>query len=183
MRSIPRLFEGSVATILKVFTNDLYCRSSAVFSPDYVYRYRLRRTWDEERGWLHWLMLNPSTADEAVNDPTLERCERRSAAMGYGGFIVTNLFAFRSPFPDVMFKHPEPIGEENDRWILQAARECDRTVCGWGVNGNHLGRSDAVRQMLRDAHILTFALAINDDGSPCHPLYLPYDLEPMPWAA
>lgn len=170
-------------TITKVFANDFFCSSTAVFSLGYTHRYLLRRTWEAERGFLHWLMLNPSDADEANNDPTLERCQQRSFDMGFGGFIVTNLFGFRSPYPDQLHKAADPIGDENDRFILKAAEECAHTVCGWGTNGGYMGRDKAVLAMLRKASAPLYVLAINQDGSPGHPLYLPYDLEPTRWAA
>ena len=66
------------------------------------YRYALTRVWDPLGPRLSFVMLNPSTATEVQNDPTVERCERRARALGFGGFRVTNIFAWRDTDPRKM---------------------------------------------------------------------------------
>ncbi|MCF6276041.1 MAG: DUF1643 domain-containing protein, partial [Robiginitomaculum sp.] len=75
---------------------------TAVFSDCRTWRYRLAQIWDESKEPLYWLMLNPSTADEVKNDPTVERCERRARMWGYGGSVVLNIFSYRATDPKDM---------------------------------------------------------------------------------
>lgn len=156
----------------------LFDSSGADFSTCKLYRYRLWRTWSGGAGVCNFLMLNPSTADESINDPTVERCERRARDWGYSELIVTNLFAFRATFPPQMMAAADPVGPENDAAILDAACGASLIVCAWGDDGAHQGRSAAVRHLLR-GHALS-ALRVNRSGEPAHPLYLPYSLKPEP---
>ena len=156
---------------------DLFTSRSCVFSPCRVYRYRLDIRW-EEGPLCNFIMLNPSTADEIANDPTVERCERRARKWGYAGLIVTNLFAFRATNPCVMKAAADPVGPENDRHIFNAAYDAGMVLCGWGNHGCHGGRSKAVREMLREARIECFALTTCANGEPGHPLYVSYDVKP-----
>jgi len=147
--------------------------AGATFDPARVYRYHLWRHWAPGPRVL-WVMLNPSTADEHVLDPTLRRCEGFTRAWGYNGFEVVNLFALRSTDPSAL-RHPErdPVGAANDAAIVAAAQDhqIDRIVCGWGRHGRLLGRDHVVRHLLR-GYVL-HALGRNADGSPVHPLYQP----------
>lgn len=87
--------------------------SEAVYSDCQTYRYAL--TWQWAPGpRLLWVMLNPSTASELVNDPTVERCERRARALGFGGFRVVNLFALRATDPRALRLADDPVGPGND---------------------------------------------------------------------
>jgi hypothetical protein len=88
--------------------------SDAVFSEDRFYRYLLRRIWDSDKPMIAFIGLNPSTADEINNDPTITRCITRAHDSGYGGIYMLNLFAFRATDPKVMKAFPRPIGPEND---------------------------------------------------------------------
>ena len=76
--------------------------SQAVYSPCLQYRYILTRVWDGAGEKALFVMLNPSTATEAQNDPTVERCERRARVLGFGAFRVVNIFAYRATDPRVM---------------------------------------------------------------------------------
>ena len=125
--------------------------SEAVYSPCESYRYLLTRVWDAQGPKALFVMLNPSTATEAQNDPTVERCERRSRALGFGAFRVTNIFAFRATDPRVMRAQADPVGPENDAAIRDSAlRWADRIICAWcafaawsagGGNAAHLGQA------------------------------------------
>jgi len=152
----------------------------AVFSECRTWRYRLARRWLFGRGRLLFVMLNPSTADELRNDPTVERCERRARAAGFQALEVCNVFAFRSTDPADMMAARDPVGPDNDRHILEAAAGADLIVCAWGTYGRYLGRGDAVRRMLEQAGHKLHALRLTAAGDPAHPLYLPYDLQPFP---
>ena len=139
--------------------------------------------WDEGARRVAFVMLNPSTATEVANDPTVERCERRARALGYGAMRVTNIFAFRATDPKVMRAHPEPVGgAANDAAIAEAAAWADDVVCAWGAHGAHLGRGPAVERLLRGAGARPLALGLSKDGHPRHPLYVGYAVRPEPWA-
>lgn len=155
--------------------------TGATFSECGRYRYGLWRQWDRSQPYCLFLMLNPSTANEVDNDPTVERCERRARAMGFGGLHVANLFAWRSTDPRALALAGDPVGPGNDMAIVKAAKKAGKVICGWGNDGALLGRDTAVLAMLRRAGVQPFALAINKDGSPRHPLYVAYSREPEPF--
>ena len=158
----------------------LFERGGAIFSNCRQYRYQLWRTWGKEPPIL-FIMLNPSTADEVENDPTVERCERRARAMGFGGLRVANIFAFRSTDPQALYSHPDPVGQTNDRHILWSASDAGMVICAWGKHGKLNGRGNAVIEMLRNAGIKPHYLKMNIDGSPAHPLYIGYRVNPKEW--
>lgn len=160
---------------------DLLRHSWAVYSDCERFRYSLRREWQGGAGRVTFVMLNPSTATEVQNDPTVERCERRARAMGYGAFQVVNIFAFRATDPADMRRAPDPIGPANDAAILDAAKWADRIICAWGTHGAHLGRGAQVTQMLRDAGHRLYHLGLTQGGAPKHPLYIGYAVQPMEW--
>lgn len=158
----------------------LFDQTGALFSPCKKYRYRLWRVWGEQPSAV-FVMLNPSTADEIVNDPTVERCERRARAMGYGGLRVANIFALRSTDPAALYSHPEPIGEGNDKAILDSVSGAGIVICAWGGHGNLNNRGAAVLDLIRDAGATPHYLVLNKDGTPKHPLYVGYDVLPTAW--
>ena len=155
-------------------------QSGATFSPCRQYRYALWRTWEPDRAPCMFLMLNPSTADAIDNDPTVESCLRRSLKMGFGGLLVCNIFAYRSTDPEKLYEVEDPVGPENDRIILARARAAGMVICGWGTHGALHGRGNEVLQLLREAGVKPHALRINADGSPQHPLYVGYEIQPVP---
>lgn len=154
----------------------------AVFSSCRKYRYRLSQIWDESKPPLTWLMLNPSTADEVKNDPTVERCERRARMWGYGGSVVFNIFAFRATDPKDMRAQNDPVGPENDMWIRKIAKQSGEfdVVAGWGEHGAHMERGQAVLDIFKQESGRISALKINASGHPAHPLYIAYKSEPFP---
>lgn len=155
-------------------------QSGAIFSPCGRYRYRLWRRWAEGPHVL-WLMLNPSTADEVENDPTIARCIIRTKAMGHAGVEVANLYALRSTDPKALKGTTTPIGPGNSAAILEAADGAAMIVCGWGSHAQAGRVTDVVRQLTQAGHDL-YALKVSDKtGQPCHPLYLSYDLQPTLW--
>ena len=92
-------------------------KKHAVISHDDKYRYQLSRIWDEEKPMVLFIMLNPSTADADVDDPTIRRVVNFAKSWGYGGVFVGNLYAFRSTDPKVLRYIDDPIGEENIQHI------------------------------------------------------------------
>jgi hypothetical protein len=161
-------------------TQDLFGLGGAVFSSCNTYRYRLWRVWDDKPPAV-FIMLNPSTADAFENDPTVERCERRARAMGYGGLRVANIFALRSTDPKALYKHPQPIGTENDQAILESIADAGIVICAWGSHGNYKNRGNEVIELIRSVNITPHYLAMNLDSTPKHPLYVSYNITPTPW--
>jgi hypothetical protein len=146
----------------------------AYFSPDRVYRYMLYRDW---ASWSNMrtlvvIGLNPSTADENDDDPTIRRCIGFAKREGCGRLVMLNLFALRATDPRVMKAHRDPIGAENDAVIRHWTRdECDWSsivVAAWGVHGVHMGRSVTVRLLTPQL----YCLGVTQTGQPRHPLYL-----------
>jgi len=138
-------------------------KREAVFSPCRKYRYRLSQIWDEGKAPLYWLMLNPSTADELKNDPTVERCERRARMWGYGGSVVFNIFAYRATDPQDMRAHKDPVGPDNDDWIRRLAQDSHNVdvVGGWGEHGAHLARGQSVLDIFKQEQGRISAMKIN----------------------
>ncbi len=159
---------------------DLFADAStgALFSDCRTWRYRLWRRWSDKPACM-FLMLNPSTADEKKNDPTIARCQRWAYAWGYGALEVCNLFAFRATDPADMKAAPDPVGPDNNYHTLVAASTAGLIVCAWGAHGGHQGRAARMLDLLRkfDLH----ALAFTQDGQPRHPLYLKGNSKPILW--
>lgn len=149
---------------------------AALFSPCRLYRYSLWRRWDAPaKGYVMFVGLNPSTADENLDDPTIRRCIGFAKAWGYAGLCMTNLFAFRATKPSDMRLAHEPIGANNDVTLKRLAQEASVIVAAWGTNGIFLGKDREVRLLLPDLHCLRLTKA----GHPSHPLYLPGNLTPV----
>lgn len=155
--------------------------STAVYSPCEAYRYALTRVWDAAGRRVCFVMLNPSTATEVQNDPTVERCERRARALEFGAFRVCNIFGFRATDPRVMRAQADPVGPGNDSAIADGAAWADTVVCAWGNHGAFLQRGPAVAQLLRTSGRPLFHLGLSLAGHPRHPLYIGYSQPPEPW--
>lgn len=155
--------------------------SHAIYSPCERYRYELTRVWEPAGRRVAFIMLNPSTATESRNDPTVERCERRARTLGYGAFRVCNIFAWRETDPRIMRRVADPVGPGNDDAIDRACHWADDIVCAWGAHGAHLGRGAAVERLSRATGRPLHHLGLTKDGQPKHPLYIAYTTRPQPW--
>lgn len=156
----------------------------AIFSDDRLYRYMLTRTWDESKGYLTFIGVNPSTADENDNDPTIEQCIAIAKHWGFGGIIMLNLFAFRATDPKDMKKAVDPIGKENNRYLFETAKMSKVIVAAWGNHGKFRGKDLSVTEYLLEMQWLGYTRLVclkrNKNGSPRHPLYLKVkDLKPI----
>jgi len=140
------------------------------------YRYALWRTWDDSKPYVMIVGLNPSTADETKDDPTLTRCIKFAKYWGYGGLCMANLFAFRATEPSDMMASSDPVGLENDSWLSKLSKDAGIVVAAWGNDGSHLCRSSAMKAMLPNLH----CIKMNKSGEPAHPLYLSSNLVPTP---
>ena len=160
-----------------------------------TYRYRLFRDLQQsllfapQHGTLLFCMLNPSTATETVNDPTVRRCIGFGTAWDFARLEVVNLFAARSTQPNQLFDFVDPVGPDNDREIAAAVAGADMVVAAWGVHkaavrplggAGGSSRADHVADIITRTHDL-YALKVTDGGHPSHPLYLPTDLTPVVW--
>jgi len=150
-----------------------------ILSPCRTYRYVLWREWDLiNPAYAMFIGLNPSTADEVEDDPTIRRCVDYAKRWGYGALCMTNLFAYRETDRELMKRHPSPVGKDNDRWLVETAKDASVVVAAWGTHGVHLRRDQAVIRLLgRKLN----CLGMTKDGHPGHPLYLKKTLTPIPF--
>ena len=147
----------------------------AKFSACRTYRYALWRTWDDSKPYAMFIGLNPSTADETDDDPTIRRCVGFAKNLGYGGLCMANLFAYRATVPSVMMSARDPVGPENDEWLGRLSSNAGIIIAAWGNNGKFLGRSKAVLCFIKNVQ----CLKVNNSGEPSHPLYIPADTIPI----
>ncbi len=145
-------------------------KTGAVFDRSRKYRYNLWREWDDARPRVAFVMLNPSRADASINDQTIATCIGFAKALGYGGMEVVNLFAYRSTDPANLKLARDPVGKENDTYILKACSRADVTIAAWGNHGSLRQRSMEVEQLLENRALLCFG--ITKLGHPRHPLYM-----------
>jgi hypothetical protein len=154
--------------------------ADAAFSPCGRYRYALWRSWDVTGKTVVFVMLNPSTADETIEDPTIRRCISFAKSWGFGNLRVGNLFALRSTDPLLLQEDLWPVGKENDQWLYELHYGSQLTVAAWGVHGELRGRGEHVRDLLERGGPIHH-LGLTKDGHPRHPLYLPASAKPIPW--
>lgn len=178
-----------------------YTSQGAILSACGTYRYRLWREWrgTPDAKWRMWtddsgkpvvdgaghqlgepytcvfVMLNPSTADSGVDDPTIRRCVNFAKAWGYERMEVVNLFAYRATDPRALLRlnhDDDPVGPENLRHIRCLADDptTHLIVCAWGAHGSHIGQADTVRGWMSDSGL--YHLGLTKDGHPRHPLYV-----------
>lgn len=117
--------------------------------------------------------LNPSTADETQDDPTIRRCINFAKAWGFSGVYMANLFAFRATDPKVMMQADDPIGRDNDAWLRTLSSSASLVVGAWGVGGSYMGRDREVCQLIGAMD----CLGLTKGGHPRHPLYVRADVE------
>ena len=154
----------------------------AQFSEDRIYRYSLERHWGKKRnGVIMFIGLNPSTADAEKDDPTIRRCIGFSKALGAGGYLMGNLFAYRSTDPKALKSENDPVGPDNDHWLLFLALRSLHVIAAWGAFEIARERGIEVRDMLSNHGISLLCLGVTKDGHPRHPLYLPKNSELRAW--
>lgn len=178
----------------------LFCRGQSkpepknkpcAFSACMKYRYTLWREWGfsglyssqaalgRSDEYLMVIGLNPSTADDTQDDPTIRRCIDFAKRWGFGGLCMTNLFAWRDTKPENMKAAASPIQpagtRDNDKWLQHCADNAGMILAAWGTHGRYLDRSlDVVHKLP-----LMKCLVKNADGSPKHPLYVPASTTPI----
>ena len=141
-------------------------------------RVLLWRVWDESKTTVLFIGLNPSTADEITDDPTIRRCRGFAQTWGFGGIVVANLFAFRATNPLALKAFPSPIGPDNDAWLMKLSRESDIVLASWGSYGAYAGRDQEVTRLVP----MLLTLGVTKAGHPRHPLYVKRGTVPIPFA-
>jgi len=136
------------------------------------YRYMLMRQWgNNKNNFVNFVMLNPSTADGKIDDPTIKSCIRLAVGWGCDGFYVTNLFALRARDPEKLKVSKQPIGEENDKYIEKYAKISKKVVVAWGNNGTLDDRANKVLEKLQKI-TTPHCLGCTVQGQPRHPLFV-----------
>lgn len=155
--------------------------SGAQFSPCRTWRYALWRKWAQpvEPRYCVFIGLNPSTADEVDNDPTVRRCIGYARAWDFDGLYMMNIFAFRATDPQDMRAADDPVGPQNDAALRLVCHSpyTRMVVAAWGVHGAYRERGQAVLALLQDCRLR--CLGVTKAGHPKHPLYLRKDLQPV----
>ncbi|TZG26476.1 DUF1643 domain-containing protein [Sphingomonas montanisoli] len=133
-----------------------------------------------------FVMLNPSTADGDQDDPTIRRCVAFAKAWGYDRMEVVNLFAWRATDPSAVLRMtgsgPDPVGPDNQRHVRNALDRAGVIVCAWGAHGGHIDQDETMLGWIEQYGGEPYALRLTKEGFPAHPLYLPRDLRPAPYA-
>lgn len=153
----------------------------AVFDASGRYRYSLSRHWGPGSAKATFILLNPSTADEFRDDPTIRRCIGFARSWGFDRLEVVNLFAFRATHPRDLRRAGHPVGADNDGHLLRAFLDCQLAVLAWGRQGSLWGRDAEVLERLRGRGPGLHCLGRTKDGHPRHVLYLPRGLQPLPF--
>ena len=152
---------------------------TATLSPCTRYRYSLRRTWQEGGRIVCFIMLNPSTADAEIDDPTIRRCIGFGKLWHFDALEVVNLFAWRATKPVALLSASDPVGPDNDAAIEQAAHRAELIVCAWGADPYAVDRARPVLALLKKYPL--FCVGTTKTCRPKHPLYAPYIEQPVLW--
>lgn len=155
--------------------SDMETLKDAIFSPSRKYRYVLWREWSEGNSAV-FIGLNPSTADETKDDPTIRRCIGYAKEWGYAGICMLNIFAYRTTNPKELRLVEDPIGSENDKYLMRYLSIGLNIAC-WGVGGSHENRDQKVIELLGRENLM--CLGQTKDGHPKHPLYLKSGIKPI----
>ena len=151
--------------------------NACAFSPDRTYRYSLVSVIGLEKKICLFICLNPSTADERQDDPTVRRCKAFAKQWGYGIFSMANIFAYRATNPRALYVREDSVGPDNDRYIRDSAECADLIVAAWGNHGAYLDRGQHVLNTLREVGKHIHHLGLTKAGQPRHPLYLAKDTQ------
>jgi len=155
----------------EIIGNSLFDSNGAHFSACKKYRYKLWRIWDDTKPKVMFIGLNPSTADESKNDPTIRRVISMAKNWGFGGVYMMNLYTYITPYPkDLQFA----VGYQDIERLKLVAKKCEQVIFAWG-NFKVFGRDEIVKNTFPNA----LALQINKNGSPKHPLYVKGDIVPV----
>jgi hypothetical protein len=149
-------------------------KKGAEFSYCRNYRYVLYRIWSQDLPKISFIGLNPSTANEQSDDPTIRRVRSFARNWGYGGFYMLNIFAWVTAYPEELLKCPDPVAE-NDKWLKKIGDLSKDVLFAWGSFKEAKQRASVVIPMFPEA----LCFLKNKDGSPVHPLYQPLNRIPI----
>lgn len=156
-------------------SGDISIRKQATISQCGKYRYRLTRYWGPGQ-FLPFVMLNPSTADAEVDDPTIRRCISFARREGAGGIVVGNLHAFRATRPEDMKRAEDPFGPSNAEALaliaIAAVADGMPVVCAWGASGGMFAGDRAAIKQLQAEGARLVCLGKTGNNMPRHPLYV-----------
>ena len=149
---------------------DLFNQSDngALFSEDNNYRFALWRIWDKELPMVMFIGLNPSVANHEKDDPTIRRVKSFAKAWGYGGVYMLNLFTYVTPYPVKLLGHYNDPVCMDDSYLIQYANKSEKIIFAWGSFAEARRRSEHIINLFPGA----YALSVNGNGSPKHPLYV-----------
>lgn len=156
---------------------------SAIISDCGTYRYKLTREPHDRYttcGAALFIMLNPSTADASLDDPTIRRCKAFAKAWDCAGIVVANLYALRATDPKQLWRHPDPVGPDNDEWLRRLAGQHETVICAWGANARP-DRVEAIKAIFSGRRHRLMCLGTTKDGAPRHPLYVRGDQPLIDW--
>lgn len=154
-------------------------QKDAIFDESRKYRYVLKRQWGtDDSNFVNFILLNPSTADEAKDDRTIMTCIKLAKNLGYSGLWVTNLFAFRATKPTDLKKAADPIGDFNDQYLREYVDRSKIVIVAWGNHGSFLKRQDKIIDLLSGLKSL-YCLGKTKSGKPKHPLYMSAKTNPF----
>lgn len=151
--------------------------AACIFSEDRVYRYNWARRLSDAPGRMLCIGVNPSKADEDRGDNTVTRCCNFARRFGYGILEMANLNAFRATDPKIMKAAHDPVGPDNDRYLLEAIRRCDMIVVAWGIHGAFMKRDQKVLGLIEWADKTPYCLGKTLEGFPRHPSRLANNTE------
>lgn len=156
--------------------------SGAEFSKDKRYRYALWRVWGPSAKRLVIIGLNPSTADETNNDPTIRRCITFADREKCDGLIMLNLFAWRSTDPTLLTHLDDPIGPKNIETIEDYTVSPDhKIVLAWGTQRVAKKQGPVVIKHLQQRGCKLYSFGLAKSGAPKHPLYLRSNTKLQRW--
>lgn len=149
---------------------ELQIKRDAIFDKDKNHRYILTRIWNENKPFVMFIGLNPSTANATEDDPTIRSVQRIANKNGFGGIYMVNCFPYISTNPKEMKQCSEQDIVINDKFILNAKSNCLEVVFAWG-------NFEIVKSLNRDKSLIELlgvakCLGQNKNGSPKHPLYI-----------
>lgn len=146
---------------------------SAIISNCKNYRYLLERDISPSgKGTILFIMLNPSTADHSIDDPTIKRCLSFSTNFCMEKLKVINLFAYRSTDPRQLKVVTDPYGPENKKYQEEEIMKADKIVCAWGTKGKMLNAENQMYKLISTLGRTAYALEFTKNRHPKHPLYV-----------